>query len=157
MDSINEIRLVLSVLLESTLISITHAADLISLVFNKDDNEYAFHSQTLTRFIEANSILFTRTDYFNREDYNDENYDKTDLDLKLSLYRSSFENLKIISINVTDIGDISFVLENKLRIEAVIDSSIDSYGYGNEHWRFFDMKEENQHFVVSDNLKIERT
>lgn len=66
-----------------------------------------FHRQTLVRFVEKNTILFTRTDYFNRDDYEDEDYEKTDLDVKLDLYRSKFENNKVVSISVTNIANVN--------------------------------------------------
>ncbi|CDR30950.1 Uncharacterised protein [Acholeplasma oculi] len=133
MNNIDQIKNALSVIKEAKITRISYAADLIMLTFTKDDIEFHIHSQTLVRFIENNHILFTRTDYFNKEDYSDENNLGTNLYVKIDMYGNKFDNKKVLSLFINDLGDIDIILEDDLKIQIIIDSSADSYGYGNEH------------------------
>lgn len=145
----------LSLLKSAKLTKINHACDLIMLTFEKDKIEYAFHSQTLIRFIKDNIIFITRSDYFNKKDYKDES-SISNFDVKLNQYKDSFYNKAVVDIDVNEIGDLIIYCEDNIKIEVIIDSSSDSFGEGFEHWRFFKVNDiKIPHFVINDNLEID--
>lgn len=145
----------LSLLKSAKLFMINHACDLIMLTFEKNKIEYAFHSQTLIRFIKDNIILLTRSDYFNKKDFTDEN-SISNFDVKLDLYKDIFYNKAVVDIAVNEIGDLIIYCEDNIRIEIIIDSTSDSFGEGFEHWRFFEINDMKiPHFVINDNLEID--
>jgi len=137
---------------------ISHILDMIVIGFKTKDSEYRLHCQTLVRFIKDNHILMTRTDYFNREDSCDEDYSITNFNVKLEQFKGDFEHKTVREVKIDDLGDLKIILENNASIEVIIDSSIDSFGYETEHWRFFEFDNKDElHFVVFDDLKIDES
>jgi hypothetical protein len=130
------------------IISINHVCDLICVNF---ENDYSIHSQALIRFLKGNKVLFTRSDYFAKE--NDDINSKNNYEINSKNYIDIFIGNRVVDIKVNEIGDCFIKLENNVKIDIYINVGKENFYDCNEQYRIF--KSEEKHLVVYDNKKIE--
>lgn len=136
-------------IIESKIVRIHNVCDLICIQFD----HYSIHSQTLVRFIKGNKIMFTRTDYFAKDNDNEEL--RNNFDVNCDKHKDLFIGNKVLSIKVNEIGDCFITLDNNSKIEIFIDSGTENFYDYNEQYRIFDHEGSKTHFVVYDNKKID--
>lgn len=100
-----------------------------------DFQQYALHTQCLTRIIKDDNILLTTLDYQSWDGEHEENNDEY---YNLAKYKSEIEGRKVLSTEVTPLGDIIIILENDITIQILIQNSYAHYDEENEQYRFFE-------------------
>ena len=96
--------------------------------------EYALHTQCLTRIIYENDILVTTLDYQQWDGETDTNNDEWYF---VDLYKDKFIDGTVISATVSSLYDVTIVLNNGVVIELINKNGYHHYDEESEQWRFF--------------------
>ena len=153
-----QIEITLSILVGHKFNYIGRAANMLDVGFG-DDVEYissvnpekrmvsrfALHVHSSWRILKDGAICLGQSDFFNHmsgfktcEENNDAIYDELNKTLKETM-------IKVTRIEATEIGDLKIHMEEDYCLELFVDVC------GNrESWRFFEMNNENAHFVIFD-------
>ncbi len=96
--------------------------------------EYALHTQCLTRIICENDILVTTLDYQNWDGEVDTNNDEWHF---VEKYRSKITGGIVMSVNVSSLYDVTIVLDNSIEIELINKNGYHHFDDECDQWRFF--------------------
>lgn len=96
--------------------------------------EYALHTQCLTRIIHEKDILVTTLDYQNWDGEVDTNNDEWYF---LEKYRSKIMGGIVLSVKVSALHDVEIILDNGIRIELFIKNGYHHFDEECEQWRLF--------------------
>ena len=96
--------------------------------------EYALHTQCLTRIIFENDILVTTLDYKNWDGEIDTNNDEWYF---VEQYRDKIIGGIVMSVSVSLFHDVTITLDNGIRIELINKNGYHHFDDECEQWRFF--------------------
>ena len=96
--------------------------------------EYALHTQCLTRIIFENNILVTTLDYQNWDGKVDTNNDEWYF---VEQYRDKIIGGIVMSVSVSSLYDVTIILDNGIRIELINKNGYYHFDDECEQWRFF--------------------
>ncbi len=109
------------------------------MLFNFE--QYAIHSQCLTRIVKNDDILVTTLDYQSWDGECNENNDEW---FNLDKFKSEIEGGKVLAIKLSPLKDLTITLDNDITIEAFIQNSYSHYDDEHEQYRFFEAEEDNE-------------
>ena len=96
--------------------------------------EYALHTQCLTRIICENDILVTTLDYQNWDGEVDTNNDEWHF---VEQYRDKIIGGIVTSAKVSSLYDVTIILNNGIKIELINKNGYHHFDDECEQWRFF--------------------
>ena len=96
--------------------------------------EYALHTQCLTRIICKNDILVTTLDYQNWDGEIDTNNDEWYF---VEQYRDKIIGGIVMSVSVSSFHDVTIILDNGIKIELINKNGYNHFDDECEQWRFF--------------------
>ena len=97
-------------------------------------DEFALHTQCLTRIIHEEDVLVTTLDYHNWDGEDDKNNDEWYF---VKQYKESIVGGIVTSINVSSLYDVIIVLDNGIKIELINKNGYHHFDDESEQWRFF--------------------
>ena len=97
-------------------------------------DEFALHTQCLTRIIHEEDVLVTTLDYHNWDGKDDKNNDEWYF---IKQYKESIVGGIVTSINVSSLYDVIIVLDNGIKIELINKNGYHHFDDESEQWRFF--------------------
>ena len=102
------------------------------MMFSFED--YAIHSQCLTRIIAKNDIFVTTMDYQSWDGENDKNNDEWYF---VDKYKEQIVGGIVLSVNLNALNDLSLTLNNGITIELFVQNGYNHFDDEREQWRFF--------------------
>lgn len=129
------------------------------LMFSFDN--YALHSECLTRIIKDNDILLTTLDYQSWDGEISENNDEWH---NLEKYKETIVGGRVVKIELSSLRDLTIVLDNNITIQLFISNGYPHYYEDTEQYRFFECSENeweeqnpsiNHYVVYSKSIEIQ--
>ncbi|MFJ7730129.1 hypothetical protein ACIQXV_29105 [Neobacillus sp. NPDC097160] len=119
--------------------------------------EYALHIQCSWRITLGNKIVVASRDFYSPNSQWDEKNEDFDWDIqgnnrfdeRINTFIGDNGQLKVLQIDSDEVGGLNVTLSGGYKLEVFPDSSEDDEQ--SEHWRFFNRKENNPHFIVTGN------
>lgn len=119
--------------------------------------EYALHVQRSWRITFGNKIVVASRDFYSPNSQCDEKNEDFDWDIqgnnrfdeRINTFQKDKEQLIVLQIDSDEVGGLNVTLSGGYKLEVFPDSSEDDEH--SEHWRFFNRKENNPHFIVTGN------
>ena len=134
MDNQNSLLTYLQVLIGKRLDNINLACEMMMFSFE----DYAIHSQCLTRIIAKNDIFVTTMDYQSWDGENDKNNDEWYF---VDKYKEQIVGGIVLSVNLNALNDLSLTLNNGITIELFVQNGYNHFDDEREQWRFFSCNE----------------
>ncbi|MBQ4601927.1 MAG: hypothetical protein IJB24_03610 [Clostridia bacterium] len=106
---------------------------------------YALHTQCLTRIICENDILVTTFDYQSWDGEEESNNDEWYF---VEKYRSKIAGGIVTSVNVTHFHDVEIVMSNGVKIELFIKNGYHHFDDEHEQWTFFKRGDHSYPFIT---------
>ena len=100
--------------------------------------EFALHTQCLTRIISEEDILVTTLDYQNWDGEDDKNNDEWYF---VEQYKESIVGGVVTSVNVSSLYDVIIALNNGIRVELINKNGHHHFDDECEQWRFFKVED----------------
>jgi hypothetical protein len=123
--------------------------------------EYALHIQCSWRITLGNKIVVASRDFYSPNSQWDEKNEDFDWDIqgnnrfdeRIKTFTKDNGQIEVLQIDSDEVGGLKVTLSGGYKLEVFPDSSEDDEQ--SEHWRFFNRKENNPHFIVTGN-RIEK-
>ena len=114
--------------------------------------EYALHTQCLTRIICKNDVLVTTLDYQSWDGETEENNDEWYFVKK---NRDKIVGGTVTSVNVNALHDITIVLDNSISIELFVKNGYQHFDDEQEQWVFFKHHDHSYPFITVYNKSVD--
>lgn len=150
MDHQAELAEHLQAILGKRLDAINLACEMMMFSFE----EYAFHSQCLTRIICENDILVTSSDYLSWDGETEENNDEWYF---IEQNRDKIVGGIVISVTVNALHDVAIVLDSGIEIELFIQNGHHHFNDEQEQWMFFKHHDHSYPFITVYNKTVDIT
>ncbi len=133
------INLLQNNLIDTTLVDVYRVLDLCCFKFEGDKQSYSLHIQCTWRLTVNKIILLAIGDLYASESNN-----KIKFDYSRNLIPTK---LKVISVNISEFGDIKITLLNSVNKEQWVLSTFSDSSVNEELWRFIEVDSNKNHLV----------
>ncbi|MCT2347612.1 hypothetical protein M4D71_26045 [Niallia taxi] len=119
--------------------------------------EYALHIQCSWRITLGNKIIVASRDFYSpnsqwdekNEDFNWDIKGNNRFDERINTFIKDYGQIEVLQVDSDEVGGLNVTLSGNYKLEVFPDSSEDDEQ--NEHWRFYNRKENSPHFIVTGN------